>query len=285
MAASDLSYGEESPTHQLDSFALPQLSQTKAPHGVDAISDAGSTDGQWRCNACAISFLRREHLIRHNRRHENSHCQACPLCERTLHRSDHLRYHLMQHFDVRPYECTDCNKRYRQAYSLARHQQKSGHCGTHEHHFDVDEMVAQRLASDTETVRSIKSVKITSDETTKQPTMKQAKRTPSSSGCTQEPSVKRSKPESAAVSPASSPLAFQATPACSSEPVTLPTANPLQMAIAMQQMLALRQMQMLSMMQASASMMSNPLLLAAGQTSMAQSWPTISLAEDKSDDN
>eukprot|EP00730_Choanoeca_flexa_P009837 TRINITY_DN139_c0_g1_i1.p1 TRINITY_DN139_c0_g1~~TRINITY_DN139_c0_g1_i1.p1 ORF type:complete len:347 (+),score=76.44 TRINITY_DN139_c0_g1_i1:99-1043(+) len=113
---------------------------------IDDLPPVSVEGGDWRCEECNVSFLRREHLVRHNRRHENSHCQACPLCERTLHRSDHMRYHLMQHFDVRPYECLTCHKRYRQAYSLSRHQQKTGHAGQCEHHFDVDEMVAERLA-------------------------------------------------------------------------------------------------------------------------------------------
>ncbi|EDQ90171.1 uncharacterized protein MONBRDRAFT_24700 [Monosiga brevicollis MX1] len=91
-------------------------------HDLDGTEPTGMQDNQplWQCATCQVQFLRR---------------------------SDHVKYHLMSHLDVRPYECESCGKRYRQQYSLQRHQSKMKHSGIKEHEFDLEALVHEKQQS------------------------------------------------------------------------------------------------------------------------------------------
>eukprot|EP00045_Choanoeca_perplexa_P008053 m.73633 g.73633 ORF g.73633 m.73633 type:complete len:64 (-) comp14337_c0_seq8:1974-2165(-) len=42
---------------------------------------APASDQGWRCDLCNKSFLRKEHLIRHNRVHADTNRHECPICK------------------------------------------------------------------------------------------------------------------------------------------------------------------------------------------------------------
>eukprot|EP00730_Choanoeca_flexa_P001835 TRINITY_DN10801_c0_g2_i2.p1 TRINITY_DN10801_c0_g2~~TRINITY_DN10801_c0_g2_i2.p1 ORF type:complete len:323 (+),score=41.30 TRINITY_DN10801_c0_g2_i2:523-1491(+) len=64
--------------------------------------------------------------------------RTCPKCaDGVFMRVDHLRHHLLGHLGVKPYVCLECQRSYRQVYSLRRHQRSAGHHGQRKLHVDV----------------------------------------------------------------------------------------------------------------------------------------------------
>eukprot|EP00045_Choanoeca_perplexa_P004976 m.42155 g.42155 ORF g.42155 m.42155 type:complete len:351 (-) comp12862_c0_seq2:149-1201(-) len=76
----------------------------------------------------------------------------CPLCARSFRRSDHLRQHVISHFDCRPHECNECSKRYRQSFSLSRHQADTGHSGRTKHPVSAEELLAKHRRGEIKTL-------------------------------------------------------------------------------------------------------------------------------------
>eukprot|EP00045_Choanoeca_perplexa_P005392 m.45610 g.45610 ORF g.45610 m.45610 type:complete len:337 (+) comp13096_c0_seq1:281-1291(+) len=64
--------------------------------------------------------------------------RACPACHHApFLRVDHLKHHILGHLGAKPYVCVECQRTYRQLYSLRRHQRTSGHVGQSKQHVDI----------------------------------------------------------------------------------------------------------------------------------------------------
>eukprot|EP00045_Choanoeca_perplexa_P008052 m.73618 g.73618 ORF g.73618 m.73618 type:complete len:300 (-) comp14337_c0_seq6:1134-2033(-) len=175
---------------------------------------APASDQGWRCDLCNKSFLRKEHLIRHNRVHADTNRHECPICERVLHRSDHFQFHLQSHANkAKPFECTQCHRRYSHLYSLKRHQTNTSHTGILQHQVEID---VEQLRHDY--------------EQRQQTPPKRKKRIKSPPTSTAEPSAKRT-PQ------APEPTAITSTATAGHQPIggQIPFSGPLLAALMCQQ--------------------------------------------------
>ncbi|XP_077186546.1 uncharacterized protein LOC143833988 isoform X2 [Paroedura picta] len=68
------------------------------------------------------NFLPREHLIRHQRRHQRKKTYECPDCGKSLRSSGSFKSHQRIHTGERPYGCSYCAKSFNQSIHLERHQ-------------------------------------------------------------------------------------------------------------------------------------------------------------------
>lgn len=62
------------------------------------------------CIKCGITFVKIEHLVKHQRGHPGKKPYACPECEKSFTFSMHLKRHYLVHTRLKPFACPKCWK-------------------------------------------------------------------------------------------------------------------------------------------------------------------------------
>ncbi|KAJ6636661.1 Zinc finger protein [Pseudolycoriella hygida] len=72
---------------------------------------------------CGKSFMRLEHLQRHERVHDGLKLYKCNVCDKNFSRSDHLKKHMLIHSGIKPFCCQVCLKTFGRPDHLRKHIQ------------------------------------------------------------------------------------------------------------------------------------------------------------------
>ena len=77
---------------------------------------------KFECQVCNSSFLRRIHLNRHIKIHENKKSHKCSLCNASFARKDNLTKHVKSvHENKRPFKCNICKASFTQSSNVKNH--------------------------------------------------------------------------------------------------------------------------------------------------------------------
>ncbi|KAK9700328.1 Zinc finger, C2H2 type [Popillia japonica] len=75
----------------------------------------------FKCKQCDRSYIRLNHLHRHELSHGRRKMHVCKICNKTLTRLEHLKRHLVTHLKEKPYGCPNCNRGFNRAEHLQNH--------------------------------------------------------------------------------------------------------------------------------------------------------------------
>ncbi|XP_077501964.1 zinc finger X-chromosomal protein-like [Amblyomma americanum] len=82
-----------------------------------------SKKGIHQCTHCTFTSTRKADIIRHERTHVDKRNSVCNLCQKRFSRPDNLKVHMMIHTRDKPYECSQCGKRFRERAHARRHEE------------------------------------------------------------------------------------------------------------------------------------------------------------------
>ncbi|XP_077497935.1 uncharacterized protein LOC144108617 [Amblyomma americanum] len=82
-----------------------------------------STEGIHHCTHCTYTSTRKADIIRHERTHVGRRDSVCHLCQKRFSRPDTLKVHMIIHSAEKPYECSQCGKKFRERAHARRHEQ------------------------------------------------------------------------------------------------------------------------------------------------------------------
>lgn len=75
----------------------------------------------YRCQYCAKTFTRKEHMVNHVRKHTGETPHRCDICKKSFTRKEHFMNHVMWHTGETPHHCQVCGKKYTRKEHLANH--------------------------------------------------------------------------------------------------------------------------------------------------------------------
>lgn len=79
----------------------------------------------WKCAVCGLTLSNKWNLKQHIRdKHWKERPHKCHLCSYETSRKNNLTTHLKTHTDIRPFACTQCDKKYFNKHSLMKHMNK-----------------------------------------------------------------------------------------------------------------------------------------------------------------
>ncbi|XP_068113254.1 oocyte zinc finger protein XlCOF8.4-like isoform X2 [Hyperolius riggenbachi] len=120
--------GQESPADILVTPNIPtdspHLSNPEGPHTQNSSPPAG---GSYYCSTCGEGFVRKSHLVIHERSHTGKKPYSCAECGKCFEWKEHLVRHERCHTGEKPYSCAECGKCFGQKGNLVTH--KRSHTG------------------------------------------------------------------------------------------------------------------------------------------------------------
>lgn len=75
----------------------------------------------YRCQYCAKTFTRKEHMVNHVRKHTGETPHRCEICKKSFTRKEHFMNHVLWHTGETPHQCEVCGKKYTRKEHLANH--------------------------------------------------------------------------------------------------------------------------------------------------------------------
>ena len=78
---------------------------------------------QFKCGHCPKAFNSKSSLVKHERTHgPGDDKYKCHICEKVLSTSSALKRHVRIHTDSKPFQCSKCQRSFRQQDKVNRHE-------------------------------------------------------------------------------------------------------------------------------------------------------------------
>lgn len=78
---------------------------------------------QFKCSHCTKGFNSKSSLVKHERTHGSGDDKyKCHICEKVLSTSSALKRHVRIHTDSKPFQCSKCQRSFRQQDKVNKHE-------------------------------------------------------------------------------------------------------------------------------------------------------------------